>query len=125
MLTPWIARHSILTSKTLFLGLCHDDPNTTEPSRIRYDAAVSIPDEFMPDDFVYAKVIPSYEYAVTVHKGPYATLSHVWAALYWDWLPSSSRRPADAPRMEQYLSDPYLGTEEDLVTRLYLPLTTI
>ncbi len=125
MLTPWIARHNIMSSRTLFLGLCHDDPNITDPARIRYDAAVTVPDDFTPDDFVYTKTIPSCEYAVTVHKGPYVTLAHVWASLFWDWLPASSRIPAEGPRIEQYLSDPYLDTEEDLVTRLYLPLTTI
>lgn len=125
MLTPWIARHSILSAKTMFLGFCHDDPNITSPGRIRYDAAVTLPEGFIPDDFVHTREIASSEYAVTIHKGPYVTLSHVWASLFWDWLPASSRRPADAPLMEQYLSDPYLDSEEDLVTRLYLPLTTI
>lgn len=125
MLTPWIARHSILTGRTMFLGFCHDDPNTTESSRIRYDAGVTLPEEFVPDDFVFVREVPGQEYAVTVHKGPYPTLTHVWATLFWDWLPASSRRPAASPLMEQYLSDPYLDNDEDLVTRLYLPLITL
>ncbi len=122
VLTPWIARHGLLSRETMFLGFCHDDPQTTDAPRIRYDAAITLPDGFVPDDFVCHRTNPAQEYAVVLHTGAYATLPGGWAKLYWDWLPASGRSPASAPRMEQYLSGPHLPSDEDMTTRLYLPL---
>lgn len=125
LLTPWIARRQVSGASTMFLGLCHDDPEITPPERIRYDAMVTVPEDFEPDDYVIVRVIRSREYAVAVHKGPYATLPWSWSALFWEWLPASGRTPLGAPRMEAYLNAPDATPEDDLLTRLYLPLAPL
>lgn len=122
LLMPWIARRQVADAATMFLGLCHDDPETTPPERIRYDAMVTVPADFEPDDAVILRILRPREYAVALHRGSHATLPWSWSALYWEWLPASGRTPMNAPRMEVYLNTPDATPEDSLLTRLHLPL---
>ena len=38
----WAAPKGLLGPKTRYLGVCYDDPEVTEATKIRYDACISV-----------------------------------------------------------------------------------
>jgi AraC family transcriptional regulator len=111
-----------LGGDTMFLGICHDDPEVTPPGKIRYDACASVDERFVPAGDVGVQVVAGGEYAVTTHIGPYNEVGGTYAKLLGQWLPRSGRELRSSPCFEVYLNDPH-GTEpEDLITDLYAPL---
>ncbi|MCG8532061.1 MAG: GyrI-like domain-containing protein [Desulfovibrionales bacterium] len=123
-LSLWIAKNNLLSQHTIFMGLRHDSSAIPQQKQ-RYDAAVSIPPEIDPQGIVYERYVEGGEFAMYTHHGSYASVCDAWTALYWEWLPTSGRRPADAPNVEIYLSDTTFSADKEIVTRLLLPLQPI
>lgn len=119
---PRLGMLGLLGGDTLFLGLCHDDPEVTPPEKIRYDACVTVDEKFVPEDDLGVQVIPGGEFAVTTHIGPYEKLGDTWAKLMGQWLPRSGRELRSSPCLEIYLTDPENTDPEDLITDLHAPL---
>ena len=105
-----------------FLGLCHDDPETTEEDRIRYDACVTIAEPAEFGDKVVVQAIPAGRYAVCTHKGSYEGLQEVYHRLYHEWLPGSGHKPAEGPALEVYLNNPEHTPPEELLTEIRILL---
>lgn len=104
------------------LGLCHDDPESTPPEEVCYDACVEVKDGFEPFENLDLQTIAGGTFAVTTHQGPYNTIGTTYAALFGRWLPQSGLELRDHPPFEIYLNDPE-GTEpEELLTDIYMPL---
>jgi AraC family transcriptional regulator len=119
---PWLGKEGLLDGETLFIGICHDDPEVTPPDKIRYDACVTVDEDFQPSGDIGVQVIPGGEYAVATHFGPYQKLGQTYNKLLGQWLPRSGRELGPTPCFEVYLNDPQ-GTEaEDLITDIYAPL---
>ncbi|OBQ50266.1 AraC family transcriptional regulator [Halodesulfovibrio spirochaetisodalis] len=120
-LSLWVAKNDLLSQNSIFLGLRHDSSITPEKNQ-RYDAAVSISEEFDPSGVARELYVPGGEFAMYTHQGSYATLDRAWDALYWEWLPKSGRTPAPGPNIEIYLSDTAFSADKEILTRLLLPL---
>ncbi len=104
------------------LGVCHDDPDVTPSGKVRYDACISVDDDFRPVGEIGVQVVEGGDYAVTTHQGPYDRLSESYAKLCGEWLPRSGRTMRSLPCFEVYVNDPE-GTEpSELLTDIYLPL---
>lgn len=123
-LSLWIAKNDLLSQNSIFLGLRHD-PTTTPEDQLRYDAAVSISEEINSSGIARELYVPGGEFAMYTHNGSYDTVSDAWNKLYWEWLPSSGRTPADQPNIEIYLSDTTFSADKEILTRLLLPLQPI
>ncbi len=121
-LLPYLGKEGLLAGDVLFLGVCHDDPDVTDPSRIRYDACVTVDQEFQPVGDIGVQVIAGGEYAVTTHFGPYNHLGKTYIKLLGHWLPRSGRELRDTPCFEVYLNDPQSTEPEELLTDIYAPL---
>jgi AraC family transcriptional regulator len=121
-LLPVLGKDGLLGGDTMFIGICHDDPEVTIPSRLRYDACATVEEEFRADGEIGVQVIAGGEYAVTTHEGPYGTIGNTYAALLGQWLPRSGRELANAPCFEVYLNSPENTAPEDLLTDIYAPL---
>ncbi|MGD9126854.1 MAG: GyrI-like domain-containing protein [Planctomycetia bacterium] len=107
---------------TKFFGMCYDDPKTTPPEEIRYDACVTIDG---PGDFgseVVVQTIEAGPYAAYVHKGSYDGLMEVYTKLYREWLPASGHEAAAKPCLEFYLNHPEQTPPEELLTEICIPL---
>ncbi len=121
-LLPLLGSEGRLASDSTFIGICHDDPQITPEARIRYDACVTVGEDFLPRGDVGVQEVPGGAYAVATHAGPYDTLGRTYAALLGEWLPRSGRVLRDSPGFEVYLNDPH-GTEPaDLLVDVYVPL---
>lgn len=107
---------------TMFVGVCHDDPEVTPPSRVRYDACLTVTRDVAPEGGIGFQEIGGGEYATTVHKGPYDKLYATYAELFGVWGPQSGREFAAAPSLEVYLNDPEKTPPAELLTRIYARL---
>lgn len=121
-LLPILGIEGLLGGNPMFIGICHDDPEVTVPARLRYDACVTVDQEFQGEGDIGIQVIAGGDYAVTTHQGSYERLGDSYAALLGQWLPRSGRELGNAPCFEVYLNSPENTAPEDLLTDLYAPL---
>ena len=117
-----LGKQGLLGSDTLYIGLCHDDPDVTAPDKLRYDACVTVDGGFEPQGEIGVQNIAGGEYAVATHFGPYEELARTYGELLGQWIPRHGRELRSSPSFEIYLNDPD-GTEpEDLITDVHAPL---
>ena len=121
-LLPILGKEGLLGGDAMFVGICHDDPEVTAPAKLRYDACVTVEEDFRSEDEIGRQIIPGGQYAVTTHQGPYNKLGDTYAALLGQWLPRSGRELRSTPCFEVYLNSPENTAPEDLVTDIYAPL---
>lgn len=121
-LLPRLGKDGVLGGGTMFLGLCHDDPEITPPEKVRYDACVTVDEAYQPEGEIGLQTIPGGEYAVMTHFGPYSKLGESYNKLLGQWLPRSGRELRSSPCFEVYLNSPENTEPEDLITDLYAPL---
>jgi AraC family transcriptional regulator len=117
-----MGKDGYLGGNTMMLGICHDDPEVTPPSKVRYDACVTVGDDYQPTGDIQVQVVAGGEYARTTHTGPYNGLGRTYTEFLGQWLPRSGRELRDAPCFEVYLNDPQSTDPEDLLTDIYAPL---
>jgi AraC family transcriptional regulator len=117
-----MGKDGYLGGNTVLLGICHDDPEVTSHNRIRYDACLTVDDDFESSGDIGVQTVAGGEYAMTTHRGPYNKLGNTYAMLMGHWLPRSGRELRDAPCFEIYLNDPGSTVPKDLLTDIYAPL---
>lgn len=117
-----LGKEGLIGPESRFVGVCYDDPEVTPPEKIRYDACVTVGDDFTPEGEVGVQTLPGGEFAVVTHTGPYERLNQTYAALFGQWLPHSGRELRSEPSLEFYLNDPEGTDPEDLLTDIYAPL---
>ena len=104
-------------------GVGYDNPHTTEESKQRYDACITMDDEVELEDEVFEATIAGGKYAQFLHKGSYETLCEAYSYVLHEWMPSNNLSMADAPPFEEYLNrDPRRTKPENLRTLIYIPV---
>lgn len=117
-----LGKDGLLGPGTKFIGVCYDDPEVTAPEKIRYDACVTVEEDFAAQDDVGVQTISGGEYAVATHIGPYNMLGKTYANLLGQWLPRSGRELRSEPSLEFYLNAPESTDPQELITDIYAPL---
>lgn len=117
----------LVFGKARTFGMCFDDPDVTDPTRIRYDACMVVPDNTkVKKNAVQLRELPAATYAVTLHEGPYSLLGETYAALFahvaLHTINNKHWRLGDPPSIEQYLNDPRKTKPEDLRTEIWMPV---
>ncbi|UCG47280.1 MAG: AraC family transcriptional regulator [Phycisphaerales bacterium] len=120
-----LGREGLLAGGTRFVGVCYDDPEVTAPEKLRYDACVTVDEDFEAEGEVGVQTICGGEYAVVTHFGPYEDLGRTYGQLYGRWMPQNGRQPRSEPCLEFYLNDPDGTDPEDLLTDIYAPLEPV
>jgi AraC family transcriptional regulator len=121
-LCRWAGPKGLLAKDTVFLGICHDDPEITPPDKIRYDASIVVTASVPPENEVGVTEIGGAEFAVATHLGAYEKLHNSYAEMAGRWIPSQGRECASAPSLEFYRNSPEDTPPEKLVTDIYIPL---
>ncbi len=103
-------------------GLCHDDPEITQPDRFRYDACLPVGPEIAAEDSIGIQVVPLGSSAVALHCGPYEALGETYGYLLANWAPRTGRSISQGPSIERYLNDPRCTRPKDLRTEVWLRL---
>lgn len=121
-LCGWAGPRGLLGPDARFVGLSHDDPESTPPDKVRYDACVTVPDGTAAEGVVGVKTVGGGEYAAVLHKGPYERLHETYAGLCGVWGPGSGREFGPGACLEFYLNDPQTTPPEELLTEVCVPL---
>lgn len=83
-------------------GIGHDDPSLTPADKCRYDAAVEIPENFVPGNHVIVTYLPGGRYAVAQFEDTLDKISQAWQELCRNWLAESGMTFDDRPAFERY-----------------------
>jgi AraC family transcriptional regulator len=105
-----------------FIGLSYDDPDVTPADKLRYDACVTVDDDFEPSGEIGVQTVGGGPYAVTTHHGPYERFSETYAELCGQWIPRHGHAIRAEPCLEIYLNDPEGTPPEELLTDVYMPI---
>ncbi len=109
------------------LGICHDDPSTTAPENIRYDAAISWSKkeiDFLNEQGFETKKIPAGKYATVLYKGDWDKLIEGWTKIYI-WCEQNGYQFRDFSPFEKYLNTLEEVSEDELLTEIYVPLEEV
>lgn len=126
-LMAFAGRAALLPPSAPTVGLVYDDPEITAPEACRYDAGLPISpgrarELALPPGFAVRRV-PAGRFAVTLHRGPYATILDTYVGLLGRWLPRQGLDLADEPVVETYLDAPGSVPESDLRTEVAVRLS--
>lgn len=124
-LCGWAAPKGLITPKTQFLGISHDDPAVTDPQRIRFDVCITIDHDIEETEFIRTKTIPGGDYARSVYKGSYTNLQSVYASILGSGIPKLGREYENSPSIEAYLNTPDKTPEDELLTEIRIPLKCV
>lgn len=80
-LHAWALRRRV-PGPRIWIGIGHDAPGTTPPERLRFDAALVVPDAITAEGRIAHQVLPEGEFAVTTHVGPHRSLPEAYAAIF-------------------------------------------
>lgn len=100
---PWMEMNGLYGQPRY--GISHDDPGITAPERLRYDAAVEVPENFVGAGDHQRTVIAGGKYAVGKFKGTDNEVGEAWAWLLRDWLAGSGMQLDSRPFFEYYPID--------------------
>jgi AraC family transcriptional regulator len=100
---PWMETNGLYGHDRY--GISLDDPEITASDKLRYDAAVEVPDDFAGAGDYQKTVIPGGKYAVGRFKGTDTEAAGAWRWLLRDWLPGSSMQLDGRPFFEHYPID--------------------
>jgi AraC family transcriptional regulator len=107
-------------------GISHDDPGITAPEKLRYDAAVEVPENFAGAGDHQLTVVPGGKYACGKFKGTNQQVGEAWAWLLRDWLPSSGMQLDSRPLFEYYPVDAtYDSKTDEFEGEICLPVTPL
>src|SRR5207247_10645901 len=82
-LAEW-ARARRLPIDLIFLGIAQDAPGVTPPDKLRFDAAIVVPEAFAPDGIARSighQLLGPAEFAITTHIGHYRTLPQAYGTI--------------------------------------------
>jgi AraC family transcriptional regulator len=121
-LCSWLGKEGHLGPGCRFLGISYDDPESTPPDKIRYDACVTVDASFQPAGGIGVQVVGGGDYVRATHFGPYANLKETYGRLMGQWLPRSGRQLRDPPCFEEYVNSPENTPPAELITDVFVPL---
>jgi AraC family transcriptional regulator len=120
----WMGKEGYLGPGCRFLGVSYDDPETTPPEQIRYDACVTVEADFSPPagGGLEVRTVGGGLYARATHFGPYANFNQTYSALMGQWIPRHGYVLREAPCLELYLNSPDDTPEAELLTDVFVPV---
>lgn len=104
-------------------GVPYSDPNDTAEEDFRFEICGSHKGVVPENEFgVKTGIIPSGRCALAIHHGSHDSISDTVYYLYQHWLPKSGQNLRDFPCFFQYMNFVHEVNENELITKIYLPL---
>jgi AraC family transcriptional regulator len=123
-LADW-AQSKRLPLDLVFLGIAQDAPGVTAPAKLRFDAAIVVPEQFSPEGAVGHQVLSPGEFALTTHVGHYRTLPQAYAAIVQQAAELKRFRIGGLPAIEVYRTTRVDGAHEMNHTEIYIPVSRV
>ena len=123
-LEDW-AKSKRLPHDLIFLGIAHDAPGVTPPERLRFDAAIVVPEPFLSEGVVGHQVLGPGEFALTTHVGHFRTLATAYAAIVQQVAQLKNFRFDGLPAIEVYRTTRVDASHEMNHTEIYLPVRRV
>jgi AraC family transcriptional regulator len=108
--------------KTQMLGVYHDDPEITDPSKLRSSACITVPEGTAVDGEIGAMIVPGGKFAVARFEVSPEQFGEAWDEVMGKWMPESGYQPDDRPCYELYLNDPATHPEGKFIVDLCVPV---
>lgn len=124
----WLDQHHARESLRFGFGILHDNPKTTAPELIRYDACILLAPyaDLPPGEGIGRRTLPAGTWAVHTHVGAYEGAGDVISRLHCDLVPKRGLTvDYDRPFMAVYLNDPRVTREVYRRTELCIPIVPI
>lgn len=106
----------------LSLAVYHDSPETTEESKLRSSACVTVPRGTEVSGDINLMTIPGGKFAVARFEIRPDQFGGAWDALMGEWFPSSGWQPDDRTCYEVYVVDPDRHPEGKFVIDICEPV---
>jgi AraC family transcriptional regulator len=119
-LLGWAGSKGLLNDNSVCIGAGYDDPDVTDPDRIRYDACIEVDKSVPEEEGIGIQTLKGGTYAKMVHHGSYDALKDIYKSFYVSWLPKNGYVPGDGPGLERYVTDPSKTAPEDNITEIYI-----
>jgi len=95
-LTTRLSADKQLRKSSVFIGIGHDNPSVTPAAELRYDACITVDQEYEPKKPVELQTIVGGDYAVAKNC-PIGKIKDAFQYLYSKWLARSSRELRPVP----------------------------
>lgn len=121
-LATWAGPRGLLGSNTRSLCIYHDNPEITEPTKLRLSCCISVPDGTKVDGEIGLMTIAAGKYARAHFEISEAEFGGAWEWFMGQWLPESGYQPADGLCYELCLNDPSTHPEGKHIVELVEPV---
>ncbi len=116
----WAGAHNLINENTKLYAVYHDDPDVTDPNKLRLSICLTAPDATKVDGEVGKMEIPTGKYAVAHVEINVDEYEAAWNALMGNWFPESGYQPTDGICFEHYQNDPKSHPEGKHIVDLYV-----
>ena len=127
-MNSWLDRHHARSRVKQGYGYFRDNPKTTAPELLRYDACVPLTFglEVEPELGIGRQTLPGGAYAVHTHVGAYAEIGELFSHLHREIVPKRGLSlDYDRPFVTIYLNDPSITREVHRRTELCVPVLPV
>ena len=121
-LAEW-ARARRLPIDLIFLGIAQDAPGITPPDKLRFDAAIVVPEAFAADRSIGHQVLGPAEFAITTHIGHYRTLLQAYGTIVNRVGRLKGYSFGGLPSIEVYRTTRVDANHEMNHTEIYIPVS--
>ncbi|MEM9195027.1 MAG: GyrI-like domain-containing protein [Myxococcota bacterium] len=122
-LAGWAGPRGLLGPHSKFVAVYHDNPEVTDPEKLRLSVGVNISAETEVGGEVGALTLPSGRYALAhLELTDASQYARAWKSFIGDWLPDSGYEPADGWPFERYLNNPETDPNGKHIVELILPV---
>jgi AraC family transcriptional regulator len=128
ILNAWLDRHQVRNLVKVAYGYFRDNPLTTPPDLLRYDACIPIIPGFDADPSagIGRQTLPGGAFAVHTHVGPYGEMGETLSRLHRDIVPKRGLAvDYDRPFVAIHLNDPAITREMHRRTELCVPVNPV
>lgn len=119
----WAGQKGLMGPDSLFLSAYYDDPEKTDPEKLRLDVCATVPDGTEGEGEIKVQKLPGGKYAVASFemKGS-EDYMNAWNEVHKKWLPESGEQSDERPFYEIYRSDPKADPEGKHKVDICVPL---
>lgn len=104
-------------------GIARDNRFITRELLQRYEACLLMPSDLPISNSLFRQTFEGGEYAVFTHMGPYIDLCQTAIGIMTIWLPNCDYKLRNVPFFEEYINHPKDVKDEELITKLYVPIS--